>query len=72
MIQTLWHQCRAYKIVGAQGRLADGDDSLWRYQADLLAAARKKRRRCCRDNSGTSLTDARNRIKEALAGQREG
>ena len=43
MIRTLWQHCRAYKIVGAQGTLdADGADSLWRYQKDLVAAARKQ------------------------------
>src|SRR5262245_42590248 len=40
MIRTLWYRCRAYKIVGAQGTLQSaGDDSLWRYQQDLIAAA---------------------------------
>ncbi len=72
MIQTLWQQCRAYKIVGAQGRLADGDDSLWHYQEELIAAARKNDADAAASISDTSLTDASNRIKEALAGQREG
>ena len=40
-IKTLWEHCRAYKIVGAQASLdAPGDDSLWRYQQRLVAAAR--------------------------------
>jgi DNA-binding GntR family transcriptional regulator len=71
MIRTLWQQCRAYKIVGARGRLADGDDSLWHYQEELLAAARRNDADAAASISDTSLTDASNRIRAALEAQRE-
>lgn len=72
MIRTLWQQCRAYKIVGAQGSLdAEGDDSLWRYQQDLITAARKKDPAAAAAVNEASLLDASDRIKARLAVQED-
>jgi DNA-binding GntR family transcriptional regulator len=72
MIRALWQQCRAYKIVGAQGSLNDGgDDSLWRYQQDLIAAARNHDAVAAASVNDASLLDATGRIKAHLAAQNE-
>lgn len=73
MIRTLWQHCRAYKIVGAQGTLdAEGADSLWfwRYQKDLIAAARKQDGAAALSASDASLDNARQRIRALLAAQK--
>ncbi|RKR20029.1 GntR family transcriptional regulator [Arthrobacter oryzae] len=73
MIRTLWQHCRAYKIVGAQGSLdTEGDDSLWRYQQDLIAAARKNDVQAAGSVNEASLLDASERIKARLAAQSAG
>ena len=70
MIRTLWQRCRAYKIVGAQGTLAvGGTDLLWRYQKDLVAAARKQDAAAAQAVSDASLDDATQRIRALLAAQ---
>jgi hypothetical protein len=70
MIRTLWQHCRAYKIVGAQGTLdREGDDSLWRYQKELVAAAREQDGAAALSVSDASLDDATQRIKALLAAQ---
>ena len=74
MIRTLWQHCRAYKIVGAQGTLdAEGADSLWfwRYQKDLIAAARKQDGAAALSASDASLDNARQRIRALLAAQKD-
>ena len=72
MIRTLWQHCRAYKIVGAQGTLdAEGTDSLWRYQKDLVAAARKQDGAAALSVSDASLDNATQRIRALLAAQKE-
>ena len=72
MIKTLWQHCRAYKTVGAQGTLdADGDDSLWRYQKDLVAAARDHDGAAALSVSDASLDNATQRIRALLAVQDE-
>jgi DNA-binding GntR family transcriptional regulator len=73
MITTLWQRCRAYKTVGAQGTLdADGDDSLWRYQKDLVAAARDGDGAAALSVSDASLDNATQRIRALLAAQKDG
>ncbi|MFF2315243.1 GntR family transcriptional regulator [Arthrobacter sp. NPDC058097] len=70
MIRALWQQCRAYKIVGAQGSLDAGkDDFLWRYQQDLVAAARSADPAAAAAVNEASLLDASERIKARLAEQ---
>lgn len=70
MIRALWQQCRAYKIVGAQGSLDTGkDDSLWRHQQDLVTAARNGDPAAAAAVNEASLLDASERIKARLAEQ---
>lgn len=65
----LWRQCRAYKIVGAVE--ASSDDPLWRYQKDLLAAARDRDGVAALAASNASLEDATARIRARLAAQKD-
>jgi DNA-binding GntR family transcriptional regulator len=72
LIRTLWNRCRAYKIVGAQGSIESGEDEpLWKYQRDLVAAARENDAAAAAAVSDASLVDATDRIKERLAAQAE-
>lgn len=72
LIKTLWQHCRAYKIVGAKGTLdREGDDSLWRYQVELVAAARKQDGEGALMVSNASLDNATERIRALLAAQQE-
>ena len=72
MIRTLWQHCRAYKIVGAQGTLdAESADSLWRYQKDLVAAARKQDGAAALSVSDASLDNATQHIRALLAAQKD-
>lgn len=69
-ITGLWNHCRAYKIVGAQGTLESADgEMLWRYQADLIAAARNNDSVAAASVSDASLANATDRIKAQLAAQ---
>jgi DNA-binding GntR family transcriptional regulator len=73
MIRTLWQHCRAYKTVGAEGTLdASGADSLWRYQVDLIAAARAQDGAAALSVSDASLDSATQRIRALLAAQNDG
>jgi DNA-binding GntR family transcriptional regulator len=73
MIRTLWQHCRAFKIVGAQGSLdTPGDDSLWRYQQDLITAARNHDALAAASVNDASLLNATGRIKTRLAAQGAG
>ncbi|MGT2462633.1 GntR family transcriptional regulator [Sinomonas atrocyanea] len=72
MIRSLWQQCRAYKMVGAQGSLErQEDDVLWRYQEDLIAAARSHDSAAAARVNDASLANATDRIRALLAAQRE-
>jgi hypothetical protein len=72
LIRTLWNRCRAYKIVGAQGSIESGEvEPLWKYQRDLVAAARKNDAAAATSVNDASLVDATNRIKDRLAAQAE-
>jgi hypothetical protein len=67
---TLWYRCRAYKIVGAQGTLDTvGDDSLWRYQRELIAAARSRDAAAAAAVNEQSLVNATDRIRALLVAQ---
>jgi DNA-binding GntR family transcriptional regulator len=70
VIRTLWYRCRAYKIVGAQGTLqSTGDHSLWRYQQDLISAARNHDDTAAAGVNEESLANATDRIRALLAAQ---
>jgi DNA-binding GntR family transcriptional regulator len=69
-IRTLWYRCRPYKIVGAEGTLKSaGDDALWRYQQDLIAAARNHDAPAAAALNEESLVNATDRIRALLAAQ---
>ncbi|MBD0844633.1 GntR family transcriptional regulator [Streptomyces sp. TRM68416] len=66
-IRTLWQHCRAYKVVGARAALdAPGDDTLWRYQEQLLKAAHARDGAAAAAITNESLANATDRIKEQL------
>ena len=72
MVKTLWQHCRAYKTVGAEGTLdAEGDDSLWRYQKDLVGAARDHDGDVAKSVSDASLDNATQRIRALLAAKQD-
>jgi DNA-binding GntR family transcriptional regulator len=52
--------------------LAEGADSLWRYQKDLLAAAREHDSAAARSMSDASLDNATQRIRALLAAHQDG
>lgn len=70
LIRALWNRCRAYKIVGAQGSIDSGEvEPLWKYQLDLVAAARGNDAAAAAAVNDASLVDATDRIRERLAAQ---
>ena len=72
MIRTLWIQCRAYKIVGAQGSLDSSSlESLRYHQERLVAAARENDDAAAAAINDESLVDATERIRVQLAAQEE-
>ena len=71
VIRGLWNQCRAYKIVGAQGSLDSPDhESLRRYQRRLVAAAHDNDDQAAAAINEESLADATERIRSLLAAQK--
>ena len=71
VIRGLWNQCRAYKIVGAQGSLDSSDrESLLQYQRRLVAAARSNDHEAAAAINEESLADATERIRSLLAAQK--
>lgn len=70
VIRTLWHQCRSYKLVGAQGTLgSSGDESLWTYQQRLIDAAAANDGPAAAAVNAESLLNATDRIHALLAAQ---
>jgi DNA-binding GntR family transcriptional regulator len=74
LIRTLWQHSRAYKTVFAQGTLdaEEADSVLWRYQTDLVAAARNGDGAEALAVSDASLDHATQRIRGLLAAQKDG
>jgi DNA-binding GntR family transcriptional regulator len=71
VIRGLWNQCRAYKIVGAQGSLDSSDtESLLQYQRRLVAAAHDNDQEAAAAINLESLADATERIRSLLAAQK--
>lgn len=69
LIRNLWQRCRAYKIVGAQAAHDSArDEILWRYQQDLISAARRRDPGIA-NIAAASLDSATDRIKARLADQ---
>jgi DNA-binding GntR family transcriptional regulator len=71
VIRGLWNQCRAYKIVGAQGSLdSSSTESLRSHQQRLVAAARDNDDVAAAAINEESLVDATERIRSLLAAQK--
>lgn len=71
LIRGLWNQCRAYKIVGAQGSLESSSiESLQHYQQRLVAAASDNDAAAAAAINEESLVDATERIRTLLAAQK--
>ena len=69
-IQSLWQQCRGYKILGARAALENRQNSLlWEYQERLVAAARAHDGDAAAAINVLSLTAARGRINTQLVQQ---
>ncbi|NMO01724.1 GntR family transcriptional regulator [Gordonia sp. TBRC 11910] len=67
-IAGLWSHCRLYKIMGAHAALeqaADGD-ALWRYQAELIDAARRRDVETAASITAMSITAVTDRLRAAL------
>lgn len=66
-IERLWTQCRAYKLIGAQQAVANGNEKmLWEYQEQMLeAAAARDGQQMARLNE-SSILAAMERIRAAL------
>lgn len=67
MIRTLWQRCSAYKLVGVRRELESGEpESLLKYQARLLTAARDSDAKAAGRITAASLDAATERIERAL------
>lgn len=68
-IRNLWLQCRAYKMVGIKATLesAKSNEWLWRYQGDLVQAARSHDPDAAAAASDASLDVAAEDIRQRLA-----
>lgn len=64
-IETLWRQCRPYKVFGASVAIRNGDQSLWDPQPKILAAAIDRDTDLAVQITEESLLAARRRL-EAL------
>ena len=68
-IRNLWLQCRAYKTVGIKATFesAKSNEWLWRYQWDLVEAARRHDPEAAATASNASLDVAAEDIRRRLA-----
>jgi DNA-binding GntR family transcriptional regulator len=68
-IQGLWQQCRAYKTVGIKATFdsTKSNEWLWRYQRDLVAAARAHDPEAAAAASEASLDVAAEEVRQRLA-----
>lgn len=65
-IRSLWHQCRAYKVLGATAADHEPDSNLWSYQPLLVDAARVRDPGAAAELTRRSLLSARSRIQATL------
>lgn len=66
VIETLWLQCRPYKVIGATEAIAQNDSSLWTPQPAILEAARAGDVRAATTITKQSLASARRRLEKRL------
>jgi DNA-binding GntR family transcriptional regulator len=66
VIETLWLQCRPYKVIGAAEAIASHDPSLWTPQPAILEAARARDVEAATSITEQSLASARRRLEKRL------
>jgi DNA-binding GntR family transcriptional regulator len=66
VIETLWLQCRPYKVIGATEAIAKNDSSLWTPQPALLEAAKARDVAAATSITEQSLASARKRLEKRL------
>ncbi|MBV1777651.1 GntR family transcriptional regulator [Paeniglutamicibacter sp. ABSL32-1] len=69
LIDNLWNQCRAYKVLGATEAMEKQDPSLWTPQPRLLAAVQARDVESVATITRESLTSARRRLEKRLIAQ---
>ncbi|MFM9371931.1 GntR family transcriptional regulator [Streptomyces sp. Da 82-17] len=65
-IRGLWHQCRAYKVLGAAAAEGERESTLWRYQSRVVEAARAGEADTVAELIRDSLLSSRYRIQSTL------
>lgn len=66
VIETLWLQCRPYKVIGATEAIAKNDSTLWSPQPALLEAAKARDVAAATSITQQSLASARRRLEKRL------
>lgn len=66
VIETLWLQCRPYKVIGATEAIEHNDSSLWTPQPAILEAARARDVKAATKLTKQSLASARRRLEKRL------
>jgi DNA-binding GntR family transcriptional regulator len=66
VIETLWLQCRPYKVIGATEAMEHNDSSLWTPQPAILQAARSRDVKAATKLTKQSLSSARQRLEKRL------
>lgn len=69
ILETLWKQCRPYKVIGATEALEHDDSSLWSFQPQLVEAARSRDVAAAVAVTEASLASARHRLERRLQSQ---
>lgn len=69
VIETLWLQCRPYKVIGATEAIAHNDASLWTPQPAILEAAKARDVSEATAITEQSLASARARLEKRLVPQ---
>jgi len=65
-IETLWAQCRPYKVIGARLAIERGDNWLWTPQAALVAAVRARDVQLAVSITDDSVSSALRRLENKL------
>ncbi|MEZ2391552.1 GntR family transcriptional regulator [bacterium RCC_150] len=66
VIETLWLQCRPYKVIGATEAIENEDSSLWTPQPAILEAARRRDVKAATRLTKQSLASSRKRLEKRL------
>lgn len=66
VIDTLWLQCRPYKVMGAAEAIANNDSSLWTSQQSIVDAARNRDAEATSALIDQSLASALHRLERRL------